>query len=453
MIVNIKNWGVVKDISVNLSKKLVIMCGPNSTGKTYVSYILYTLFSGIFNRVNFHSDAISDSIISEIKSEGKFNVTETLIDEVLLEISRKIKKDLITSIFAISEDDAKSLFKNFELNLELSEGEYEKIIKYYELDSRIISRQTISFTKKAVSNTVSVSVSTRYPNDNSSEWIEQNQDSLKEFLFHCLTGMALSSVSRSRMLTVERNSIYTFSKELALNKFDDNPIQRYPLAVKDSLKIAEDLQQIKKKKSFLFTYAEKLEKELLYGAIMINVNGAVEFVPNSNKKSGIPLQLQMTSSIVKAMASLIIYLKYLAHENDLLIVDEPEMNLHPDNQIILTRIFAELVNKGLKLVLSTHSDYIIREFNNLIMAKEIDRKKIKLNEGESLPYSKSQLLDRNSTEVIFYKLFPRYGYVKGQKVEVSPYGFDITSIDQTILSQTETSHYLSDILTYGPSND
>ena len=67
----------------------------------------------------------------------------------------------------------------------------------------------------------------------------------------------------------------------------------------------------------------------------------------------------MTSSIVKTMSSLILYLKHLARKNDLVIIDEPEMNLHPDNQILLTRIFAELVNKGLRIVISTHSDYFV----------------------------------------------------------------------------------------------
>lgn len=449
MIVNIKNWGAVREISVDLSKSLVIMCGPNNTGKTYVSYILYTLFSGILSRGNFSHGEVPEEIISDLKSEGKFNITESLISKVFLEISRKIKRELITSIFAISEDDAKSLFKNFELSMELSEGEFQNIIKSFSIENWLIAKKTFLIKKNKDSNLVTVSFSSRSQKDNSSELTEMDLEEVKGMLFPFLTDIALSSVGRSRMLTVERNSVYTFSKELLLNKLDINHVQRYPLAVKDSLRIAEDLQQIQKKRSSFFSYAEKLEKDLLNGYIEINDNGAIEFVPNSNTKHRPHLQIQMTSSIVKAMASLIVYLKYLANPGDLLIVDEPEMNLHPDNQIILTRIFAELVNKGLKIVLSTHSDYIIREFNNLIMAKEIVRNKIKLDEGDKLPYSKLQLLDRKATDVIFYKINHRYGYVKGEKIEVSPYGFDISSIDETILSQTEKTHYLADLLTYG----
>ena len=60
-------------------------------------------------------------------------------------------------------------------------------------------------------------------------------------------------------------------------------------------------------------------------------------------------------------------------------VDEPELNLHPENQRKIARLFARLVNVGLKVFLTTHSDYIIREFNTLIMLK--GKKKITQEEN------------------------------------------------------------------------
>ncbi|KAA6339034.1 hypothetical protein EZS27_013002 [termite gut metagenome] len=38
-----ENLGVVERIDFDLSKKLSVFCGPNGTGKTYVSYALYGL--------------------------------------------------------------------------------------------------------------------------------------------------------------------------------------------------------------------------------------------------------------------------------------------------------------------------------------------------------------------------------------------------------------------------
>ncbi len=48
-------------------------------------------------------------------------------------------------------------------------------------------------------------------------------------------------------------------------------------------------------------------------------------------------------------------------------IDEPELHIHPENQTEMARLLARLVNAGLRVVFSTHSDYIVRELNSLIM--------------------------------------------------------------------------------------
>ena len=48
-------------------------------------------------------------------------------------------------------------------------------------------------------------------------------------------------------------------------------------------------------------------------------------------------------------------------------IDEPELNLHPDNQRRIARLLARLVNLGIKVFITTHSSYIIKELNTLIM--------------------------------------------------------------------------------------
>jgi predicted ATPase len=54
----------------------------------------------------------------------------------------------------------------------------------------------------------------------------------------------------------------------------------------------------------------------------------------------------------------------------LLIIDEPELNLHPENQRKIARLLATLVNIGIKVFITTHSDYIIKELNLLIMMNQ-----------------------------------------------------------------------------------
>ena len=51
-------------------------------------------------------------------------------------------------------------------------------------------------------------------------------------------------------------------------------------------------------------------------------------------------------------------------------VNEPESNLHPENQRRIARLFACLVNLGIKVFITTHSDYIVKELNTLIMLNQ-----------------------------------------------------------------------------------
>lgn len=473
MILEIKNWGAVGQVSVNTDKPLIIMCGPNSTGKTYVSYLIYTMFSSLLRSLdyilNYVGKSIPDRIRNEILSTGSFSFDEVDIEFVLAKIAESIKNEMITSIFAVSEEVRKKIFRYFNLKIRIEPKELEIIKEKKEVSTWISGQTWISIEKEA--NTTKVNVRISKPTQKDEAEAEEsvsleNIPYLEEMVAYFLLNLAFGNAGVSRMLTVERNSVYTFSKELALNRgfgkedpmqpkstTETRSLQRYPMAVTDSLKIANDLQQIQKSRGYYYEYASQLEENLLKGKIQINENGSVEFVPATKSKTRHPLPIQMTSSIVKTMSSLILYLKHLAHKNDLLIIDEPEMNLHPDNQILLTRIFAELVNRGLRIVVSTHSDYIIREFNNLVMAKEIEEKDIALEEGESIPYTKVQMLSLNEMEVLYFNISKSNGKVIGHKVPVTEFGFDIESIDETIRSQNNITHFLADILKYGESND
>ncbi|OKZ80092.1 MAG: hypothetical protein BHW07_03835 [Clostridium sp. CAG_433_25_7] len=51
----------------------------------------------------------------------------------------------------------------------------------------------------------------------------------------------------------------------------------------------------------------------------------------------------------------------------LALLDEPEMNLHPENQRKIARVLAMLANYGIKIVITTHSDFITRELSLLVM--------------------------------------------------------------------------------------
>jgi len=90
---------------------------------------------------------------------------------------------------------------------------------------------------------------------------------------------------------------------------------------------------------------------------------------------------------IRSLLQLSRYLKHQARVGDLVIIEEPELNLHPKNQRRIARLLASLVNCGLKIMITTHSDYILREFNNLILLT-----------GKS-PHLKKIIKERNYTDL------------------------------------------------------
>jgi Fe-S cluster assembly ATPase SufC len=63
---------------------------------------------------------------------------------------------------------------------------------------------------------------------------------------------------------------------------------------------------------------------------------------------------------------LLLYLRYRASKGDFLVIDEPEMNLHPESQAKLLEALSILVSLGVRILLTTHSPYVMAHLENLV---------------------------------------------------------------------------------------
>lgn len=85
------------------------------------------------------------------------------------------------------------------------------------------------------------------------------------------------------------------------------------------------------------------------------------------------LDLHNASSAAKQISPLLLWLRSgRVSSMSLLIIDEPELNLHPVAQAKLLEGLAILVSLGIRVVLTTHSPYLISHLNNLIAAHPTD---------------------------------------------------------------------------------
>ena len=58
---------------------------------------------------------------------------------------------------------------------------------------------------------------------------------------------------------------------------------------------------------------------------------------------------------------------------DTLIIEEPEAHLHPGAQADMAVILARLVRAGVKVIITTHSDWLLQEIGNLIRVGELEK--------------------------------------------------------------------------------
>ena len=76
--------------------------------------------------------------------------------------------------------------------------------------------------------------------------------------------------------------------------------------------------------------------------------------------------------MVSELAPLVLFLKYLVRPGDLLILEEPESHLHPAAQLQMARGIARLVNAGVRVLITTHSNDFTAQINNLVRMSDVN---------------------------------------------------------------------------------
>ncbi len=124
--------------------------------------------------------------------------------------------------------------------------------------------------------------------------------------------------------------------------------------------------------------ALELEQTFLSGAITVHPSetGYPSFVyrPHGWRRD---LPLMNASSMVSEVAPVVLFLRYVVQRGDTLIVEEPESHLHPAKQVELTRHLAAAVHAGIRVILTTHSEWVLEALANLVRVSALPPNKRK----------------------------------------------------------------------------
>jgi predicted ATPase len=431
MKLQIKNLGAVKEATLDLSKPLTIFCGDNGTGKTYLAYLINYLGVLIDREQGFDNETIENL---SVNGKATFEINSKYIYNSRLLLLKWGKANLYKA-FAIPEtrknilddfvidSDTENTFSDYILGVDFEFEKYGFFVKKNKNSNKI------EFTATAKT--------------------DLHLTQIKGLGYWIQSYLGFYPIWGNQMQPVERNAIFLFKSALEKDRYtiENGKIKdAYPRPLADMLDDIQNLDLFIKRKSDYYEFAEQIEQKLLGGQVIINEQGQFEF--KTGRAKNVQVGFAQSASIVKTLGALIIFLKHQATKGQLLIIDEPELNLHPRHQITLARIFAQLIQKGLRLLISTHSDYILRELNNLIMLGQ-DNEAVRAK-AKTLGYEENEYIQPSDIGVyVFEYKEPTDEKVSVKALEIDAYGFDVESIDNATTAQNHNAETLYYALKYG----
>ena len=159
-------------------------------------------------------------------------------------------------------------------------------------------------------------------------------------------------------------------------------LERFPEASTFSGIIADFLQQIIRygerngSTDQVSGIARALEADILCGQIEVKrpvPEGYPEFLYRPQQTKQV-LRMSQVSGMVSELTPLALFLREVIRPGDTLIIEEPEAHLHPRAQTAIALIFARLVRAGVRVIITTHSDWLLQQIGNLIREGELKKR-------------------------------------------------------------------------------
>ena len=415
MKIKVTNLGVLRQAEFSLGD-FTIICGENNTGKTYATYALYGFLNLLRDR--FRSDDhrhLPDKAFDELRENGVTRINLAKYAENAQKILERICIGYylnLQDVFAASQEK----FQNSRFEVYLENGVLADSIKpmSFERNIRALNREILFLSKDEGSEELEISLLMDM------QQVIRPLSLLKRMIAGAINEIIFGPFFPTPFITsAERTGVAIFRKELDfirnrllkemsqadekidLRKLLRKSYQNYPSPVENNVDFTRQLQEITSQKSFLADkHPEVLDRfaDIIGGEYRVTRNDELYFIPRGKR---IKLGMHESSSTVRSMLDIGFYLRHVAKRGDLLMVDEPELSLHPENQRRIARLFARLVNLGVKVFITTHSDYIVKELNTLIMLNQNKPhlKKIAKREG----YDNSELLTSEKIKMYIAK--------------------------------------------------
>ena len=419
LILDVENFGPIAEAKNIEFKPMTVFVGPSNTGKTYLAILTHALLRARNEGVPAQSN------LAPIRELGFSVIEQDSLQIFASELQRIIRRvhpssqpesfntTLWIGVNGFSNESRDFLQKHIDNNVRLTSARYKVLVQeYFEVDSiEMLSNfstidnnsPSIRWTETGGHLRISPDVGVascdivdtefaialdlenllrHYSVDEFQEIRRELLSSIGDYVESILDNLVLSHyfpTGRSGIM----NGRHVLASHLTARD------QNYNLLARDFLSSLVAVRASWRKPIFpsrrsrrirhsLVTnikighVASVIEESILKGRVHIEETaGLPEFF--FRQKQGRVL-MTSASSMVTDLAPIVMFLRSFVQVGDLIIIDEPEAHLHPKAQQQMAAALAFMVRSGLRVLITTHSHYMVEQLSAFVNASKLDEK-------------------------------------------------------------------------------
>lgn len=405
MKLKVENLAKIKKAEVDV-KNLTLFIGQNSTNKSYMAHTIYELLYSLYDYDQSYKNEDITTIISEliVLKSNEF-ILKSIVDKSYIEethssytqvifefkdehykaiykdISEKINKYLLKKINSSFYSKFNILDNlSFEPNIQLEEFFTKKHFEvriYNELENIDDNLMLFVFYKDII-NFYIKQLKDKICNYYDIQYFPASRSGFMLAFDEIVSGLIRDKYrgqTSSAKLTKPTIDFITKYSDIKTSNLDIKNIMSPKFRLNDNNEVQVN------------TLIGFLEKNLIKGKIKeykSDENYRNYYLETGEKTK---LDLHIISSSTLEILPFIVFLKDNTNiKKSLFVIEEPEAHLHPKAQIQMARFIVMLVNSGAKVLVTTHSDYILGEINNCIKKYELQEDGISISQDNVSAY-------------------------------------------------------------------
>lgn len=404
----VKDFGPIAQAEIDL-KPLTVLIGPNNTGKSYLALAVYSLSQTVSETRNAQIRSpkslipleVRRSSVQRLKRAGDWNRVSSEISKFVGQFEpRGLPAKVRAWLRTESRPWAKSLAKGMEYELlrcfgssmnQLGRRGHQDGPSGFAIDVRdesaglswamSCSEDDLSTDRwePGMPNSVDRGVRRWWVPPNI---LVQSENLAAEILLASYAAFILQGYSApSHYLPASRSGILQGHKTLAslivgrasTAWIDSMEVERLPGVITDLVQALLVLDRASPPSGKIKKIVEYLESKVVAGSV--DIKKQLEYPDLQYQNDAGEFRLHQVSSMISEVAPMVLYLKYLVRSGHLFIVEEPESHLDPANQRLVARAIAMLVNAGVRILVTTHSDIFLQQINNLVQASGLESRR------------------------------------------------------------------------------